>query len=159
MVLLTFSDLLQLIFEFGMGVKRMSLKQFDIQGLLIDYALNNRNSLLQVLHICTKMCFPLIIHIFILKPYRTTLRCFSRCVYLFPSLLEISTVVDGKRLSCCIILLEVQAHVCFSKSLFLEVPFCFKLLRSKYKIQRRCCIQIFDTFPRNHSVREMLDSI
>lgn len=99
MVLLTFTDLLQLIFECGMGVKRMSLKQFDIQGLLIDYALNNRNSLLQVLHICTKMCFPLIIHIFILKPYRTTLRCFSRCVYLFPSLLEISTVVDGKRLS------------------------------------------------------------
>lgn len=124
MVLSTFSDLLQLIFEFGMGVKRMSLKQFDIQGLLIDYALNNRNSLLQVLHICTKMCFPLIIYIFILKPYRTTLRCFSRCVYL--SVLEISTAVDGKRLSCCIILLEVQAHVCFSKSLFLEVPFCFK---------------------------------
>ena len=30
MVLLTFSDLLQLIFECGMGVKRMSLKQFDI---------------------------------------------------------------------------------------------------------------------------------
>ena len=54
MVLLTFSDLLQLIFECGMGVKRMSLKQFDIQGLLIDYALNNRNSLLQVLHIFTK---------------------------------------------------------------------------------------------------------
>ena len=54
MVLLTFSDLLQLIFEFGMGVKRMSLKQFDIQGLLIDYALYNRNSLLQVLHIFTK---------------------------------------------------------------------------------------------------------
>ena len=70
MVLLTFSDLLQLIFECGMGVKRMSLKQFDIQGLLIDYALNNRNSLLQVLHICTKMCFPLIIYIFILKPRR-----------------------------------------------------------------------------------------
>ena len=54
MVLLTFSDLLQLIFECRMGVKRMSLKQFDIQGLLIDYALNNRNSLLQVLHIFTK---------------------------------------------------------------------------------------------------------
>ena len=108
---------------------------------------------------CTKMCFPLIIYTFILKPYRTTLRCFSRCVYLFPSLLEISTVVDGKRLSCCIILLEVQAHVCFSKSLFLEVPFCFKLLRSKYKIQKRCYIQIFDTLPRNHSVREILDSI
>ena len=54
MVLLTFTDLLQLIFECGMGVKRMSLKQFDIQGLLIDYALNNRNSLLQVLHIFTK---------------------------------------------------------------------------------------------------------
>ena len=32
MVLLTFSDLLQLIFECEMGVKRMSLKQFDIQG-------------------------------------------------------------------------------------------------------------------------------
>ena len=54
MVLLTFTDLLQLIFECGMGVKRMSLKQFDIQGLLIDFALNNRNSLLQVLHIFTK---------------------------------------------------------------------------------------------------------
>lgn len=54
MVLLTFTDLLQLIFECEMGVKRMSLKQFDIQGLLIDYALNNRNSLLQVLHIFTK---------------------------------------------------------------------------------------------------------
>ena len=54
MVLLTFTDLLQLIFECEMGVKRMSLKQFDIQGLLIDFALNNRNSLLQVLHIFTK---------------------------------------------------------------------------------------------------------
>lgn len=54
MVLLTFTDLLQLIFECEMGVKRMSLKQFDIQGLLTDYALNNRNSLLQVLHIFTK---------------------------------------------------------------------------------------------------------
>ena len=62
MVLLTFSDLLQLIFEFGMGVKRMSLKQFDIQGLLIDYALNNRNSLLQVLHIFTKEILEFILY-------------------------------------------------------------------------------------------------
>ena len=62
MVLLTFSDLLQLIFECGMGVKRMSLKQFDIQGLLIDYALNNRNSLLQVLHIFTKEILEFILH-------------------------------------------------------------------------------------------------
>ena len=102
---------------------------------------------------CTKTFSPLIIYIFILKPNCTTLRCFSRCVYLFPSLLEISTVVDGKRLPSCIILLEVQAHVCFSKSLFLEVPFCFKLSRSKYKIQRRCYIQIFYTFPPNHPVK------
>lgn len=62
MVLLTFSDLLQLIFECGMGVKRMSLKQFDIQGLLIDYALNNRNSLLQVLHIFTKEILEFILY-------------------------------------------------------------------------------------------------
>ena len=62
MVLLTFSDLLQLIFECGMGVKHMSLKQFDIQGLLIDYALNNRNSLLQVLHIFTKEILEFILY-------------------------------------------------------------------------------------------------
>ena len=62
MVLLTFSDLLQLIFECGMGVKRMSLKQFDIQGLLIDYALNNRNSLLQVLYIFTKEILEFILY-------------------------------------------------------------------------------------------------
>ena len=62
MVLLTFSDLLQLIFECGMGVQRMSLKQFDIQGLLIDYALNNRNSLLQVLHIFTKEILEFILY-------------------------------------------------------------------------------------------------
>ena len=62
MVLLTFSDLLQLIFECGMGVKRMSLKQFDMQGLLIDYALNNRNSLLQVLHIFTKEILEFILY-------------------------------------------------------------------------------------------------
>lgn len=62
MVLLTFSDLLQLIFECRMGVKRMSLKQFDIQGLLIDYALNNRNSLLQVLHIFTKEILEFILY-------------------------------------------------------------------------------------------------
>ena len=62
MVLLTFTDLLQLIFECGMGVKRMSLKQFDIQGLLIDYALNNRNSLLQVLHIFTKELLEFILY-------------------------------------------------------------------------------------------------
>ena len=62
MVLLTFTDLLQLIFECGMGVKRMSLKQFDIQGLLIDYALNNRNSLLQVLHIFTKEILEFILY-------------------------------------------------------------------------------------------------
>ena len=40
MILLTFSDLLQFIFECGMGFKRISLKQFDIQCLLIDFALN-----------------------------------------------------------------------------------------------------------------------
>ena len=62
MVLLTFTDLLQLIFECEMGVKRMSLKQFDIQGLLIDYALNNRNSLLQVLHIFTKEILEFILY-------------------------------------------------------------------------------------------------
>ena len=62
MVLLTFTDLLQLIFECGMGAKRMSLKQFDIQGLLIDFALNNRNSLLRVLHIFTKEILEFILY-------------------------------------------------------------------------------------------------
>ena len=62
MALLTFSDLLQLIFQCGIGVKRISLKQFDIQRLLIDFALNNRNSLLQALDIFTKEILEFILY-------------------------------------------------------------------------------------------------
>ena len=62
MVLLTFSDLLQLIFECGMGVTRIPLKQFYIKGLLIDFAVTNRNFLLQVLHIFTKEILEFILY-------------------------------------------------------------------------------------------------
>ena len=54
--------MLQLIFECGMGVKRISLKQCDIQDLLTDFALNNRNSVLQALHIFTKEILEFILY-------------------------------------------------------------------------------------------------